>query len=143
MENEFSVGSSGHTILSGPTDTSTWGIPSSRPFVVGDIESYCLADVRPKLPFFQSNLGRIFIHGARSLAASLASICVSREIAKVNSEEARRSLMEWEYFGRIPIDLLRGRFGTEARSLLKHATGWAGNDLEDRLAEVCRERSKI
>ena len=143
MENGFSVGSSGHTTLSGPTDTSTWGAPSFRPFVAGDIESYNLADVRPKLPFLKSNLGRIFIHGSRSLAASLAFICASREIAQVNSEEARRSLREWEYFGRIPMDLLQGRFGTEARSLLKHATGWAGNDLEDRLAEVCRERSKI
>ena len=143
IENGFSAGSFGRTTLSGPTDTSTWGTLSFRSLVAGDIESYGVADVRPKVPFFKSNLGRIFIHGSRSLAASLAFICASSEIAQVNSEEARRSLREWEYFGRIPMDLLQGRFGTEARSLLKHATGWAGNDLEDRLAEVCRERSRI
>lgn len=143
IENGFSVESYEPTTLSGPTDTSTWGAPSFRPFVAGDIESYGLADVRPKMPFCKTNLGRIIIDSSRELAATLAFICTSRDIAQVNSEEARRSLREWEYFGRIPMDLLQGRFGTKARSLLKHATGWAGNDLEDRLAEVCRERSKI
>ena len=143
MENGFSVGSSGHTTLSGPTDTSTWGAPSFRPFVAGDIEFYGLADVRPKMPFCKTNLGRIIIDSSRELAATLAFICASGEIAQVNSEEARRYLWDWENFGRIPMDLIQGRFGTEARSLLKHATGWAGNDLEDRLAEVCRERSEI
>jgi transcriptional regulator with XRE-family HTH domain len=29
-----------------------------------------------------------------------------------------------------------------ARAVLKHATGWAGNDLEARLAEVSRSRSR-
>lgn len=140
IENGFSVEGFGQTTLSGPIDTSTWGAPSFRSLVAGDLES---ADVRPKMPFLKSTVGRIFIQGSRRLAASLAFICASGDIAQVNSEEARISLREWEYWGRIPMDLIQGRFGTEARSLLKHATGWAGNDLEDRLAEVCRERSKI
>ena len=137
------MGNSGHTTLSGPTDTSTWVASSLRSLVVSDIESYGWADVRPKMPFFQSNLGRIIINNSRELAAVLAIICATGENARVNSEEARKSLRDWEYLGRIPMDLVQGRLGTEARSLLKHATGWAGNDLEDRLAEVCSERSKL
>ena len=143
IENGFSVESHGHITLSGPTDTSTWGAPSFGTFVAGDIESFGSADVRPKMPFSKTNLGRIIIDNSRELAATIAFICVSGEIAQVNSEEARRNLWDWENLGRIPMDLVQGRFGTEARSLLKHATGWAGNDLEDRLAEVCRERSRI
>jgi transcriptional regulator with XRE-family HTH domain len=29
-----------------------------------------------------------------------------------------------------------------ARAVLRHATGWAGDDLESRLAEVCASRSR-
>lgn len=143
IENGFSVESYGHSTLSGPTDTSTWGAPAFRTVVAGDIEPYGLADVRPKMPFCKTNLGRIIIDNSRELAATLAFICVSGAIAHVNAEEARRNLSDWENSGRIPMDLIQGRFGTEARSLLKHATGWAGDDLEERLAEVCSERSRI
>lgn len=143
IENGFSVGNYEHITLSGSTDTSTWGASAFRAFVAGDIESYGLADVRPKMPFCKTNLGRIIIDNSRELAATLAFICVSGAIAQVNAEEARRNLWDWENLGRIPMDLIQGRFRTEARSLLKHATGWAGNDLEERLAEVCSERSKI
>lgn len=32
---------------------------------------------------------------------------------------------------------------SSARSLLKHATGWAGNDLEERLSEVYETRGEV
>lgn len=132
IENGFSKKNFVDLTLSGPTDTSTW--------VTCDREAYTWADVRPRMPFSQSNLGRLIIHSSRNLAAFLASMCASVEM---NSEEARRSLKDWEHSGRVPMDLIQGRFGTSARSLLKHATGWAGTDLEDRLTEIYRERSKI
>lgn len=141
IENGFSNERSDVLTLSGPTDTSTWFASSVMKFLVAcDTEAYACADVRPKMPFSQSPLGRIVIHSSRNLAASLAFIRASVEI---HSEEVRQSLRDWEHSGRVPMDLVQGRFVTSARSLLKHATGWVGNDLEDRLVEVYRERSKV
>ena len=34
------------------------------------------------------------------------------------------------------------RQGSTARAVLRHATGWAGDDLDSRLAEVCAWRSR-
>lgn len=63
LPNSIEVQEQGRAVNSGPTDTSTWFASSAmKSLVACDTEAYAWADVRPRMPFSQSPLGRIIIH---------------------------------------------------------------------------------
>lgn len=142
---------SGSYFISGPVDTAPWGISFSNPT---STREFSPADVRPALPYMRSAAGRLLYNRALNLVVMLAKERVALENTRIPSENVSGVLGNWFKQGFVLMDSFNEKISRQeeeepaeknfstARFLLKHATGWAGDDLEERLGEVYRERSK-